>query len=113
MIFWGDNLDRIEHKLDRVLWKLNQVQQVLERTEREVLVAYEAELAAAEAAAKANSDAEDSAEGLFKQLADIIALLKQGTSDPATAARIQALADSINARAAQLAAAVVANTPAA
>ncbi len=99
-------LARIEHNQHVIM-------RVLLRTEGEVIMAYEAELAAAEAAAQANKDAEDSAEGLFTKLAEIIAALKAGSTDPATAARIQSLADALTARAAQLSAAVVANTPAA
>lgn len=69
-------------------------------------------LDAAEAAAKADTDAENAVESLLTTLSKQISDLKTG-SDPATAARIQALADATSARAAQLAAAVTANTPAA
>jgi len=67
----------------------------------------------AEAAAKANSDADDAAETLLLSISAMIADLKDHQSDPATAARIAALSDAINARASKLSAAVVANTPAA
>lgn len=70
-------------------------------------------LTKAEAAAKADSDAENAAETLLTTLSAQIAALKQDGSDPATVARIQALADGLTAKAAALAAAVVANTPAA
>ncbi len=69
-------------------------------------------LAQAEAAARANSEADDAAEALLIAISKMIADLKAAGTDPATIARIQALADALNARAAQLAAAVVANTPA-
>jgi hypothetical protein len=65
----------------------------------------------AEAAAKANSDADDSAEALLVTLAQLIAGLKSGTTDPAQLARIAALSDALTARAGQLSAAVVAGTP--
>lgn len=55
--------------------------------------------------------AEDSAEAAFTRLAQMIADLKTSSTDPATAARIQAAADALRARAAKLAAAVAA-TPA-
>lgn len=66
-------------------------------------------LDAAEAAAKQNTDAEDAALGLLNNLSSQIAELRAG-SDPATAARIQALADALRAKAEALSAAVVANT---
>lgn len=70
-------------------------------------------LTQAEAAAKSNSDAEDAVQTLLTTLSKQIADLKTAGTDPATVARITALSDSINARAAGLSAAVVANTPAA
>lgn len=70
-------------------------------------------LDAAEAAAKADADAETAAMNVIKTLADQIAALKTGVTDPAILARIQALTDATNQRAAALAAAVVAGTPAA
>jgi hexokinase len=103
----------LEARLSRIEHNQHVIMRVLLRTESEVIMAYEAELAAAEAAAKANDDAEDAAEGLFSKLAEIIAALKAGNTDPATAARIQSLADALTARAAQLSAAVVAGTPSA
>ena len=67
----------------------------------------------AEAAAKANSDADDAVESLLTTLAQQIAALQTSQTDPATVTRITALADAINNRASQLSAAVVAGTPAA
>lgn len=67
----------------------------------------------AEAAAKANSDADDSAEKLLIKLAAMIADLKTQTTDPVTVARITALSTALNSRAAQLGVAVVAGTSAA
>ena len=67
----------------------------------------------AEAAAAANSAADDSAEQLLIKLSEMVADLKNHTSDPAVSARITALATAISDRAAKLGAAVVANTPAA
>ena len=98
--------DRIERKLDRALDLLHTIL-------KDVIMAYEAELTAAEAAAKANSDAEDSAEGLLTSLNALIATLKTAQTDPVTAKRITDLTAAITARTAQLAAAVVAGTPAA
>lgn len=62
----------------------------------------------AEASAKAIADSEDAAEASFKALADLIASLKTATTDPATLARINEASALVNARAARLAAAVVA-----
>lgn len=70
-------------------------------------------LTAAEASAKANTDAEDAVIALLGTLSTQIADLKAGTTDAATIARITALSDGLKAKADALAAAVVANTPAA
>ena len=68
----------------------------------------------AEAAATANTNADDAAEALLKSIAQMLKdALATGGADPALTARLMALSNTINARAAQLAAAVVANTPAA
>ena len=69
-------------------------------------------LAAAEAAAKSNADAEDAVITLLGTLSAQIAALAQGSTDPAVTARIQALADGLTAKTDALAAAIVANTPA-
>lgn len=107
--FWGDDLNRIEDKLDRVL---NLLHKVLYKEDK-IMGQLEDALTQAEAQAKANSDAEDAVEALLTALSAQIAALKTNTTDPATIARVQALSDALQARAAQLAAAVVANTPAA
>lgn len=67
----------------------------------------------AEAAAKANSDADDAAEKLLISLAQMITDLKAAGTDPATVARITALSQALTTRASALSAAVVAGTPAA
>ena len=69
-------------------------------------------LTAAEAAAKANSDADDAAEKLLLAIAAEIANLKAAGTDPATVARITALSTALTSRASQLSAAVVAGTAA-
>ena len=107
------DLAHIDKKLDAIVGNQDRILAILKRMEGEILMAYEAELTAAEAAAKANSDAEDSAEGLLTSLNALIATLKTAQTDPATAKRITDLAAAITARTAQLAAAVVAGTPAA
>ena len=66
----------------------------------------------AEAAAQANSEADDAAEKLLITISNMVADLKNHQSDPQTAARIVALSDLIAQRAGKLSAAVVANTPA-
>lgn len=81
---------------------------------QETIMATVAEnLAAAEAAAKANSDAEDSIIAILKAVEVEIAALKAAGTDPATAARIEALATALAARTPVLAAAAIENTPAA
>lgn len=85
---------------------------VLEREEL-IMSALDDALAQAEAAAKANSDADDSAEQLLISISKMIADLKAAGTDPATLARINALSTALTTRASQLSAAVVANTPAA
>jgi hypothetical protein len=78
-----------------------------------IMTAVDDVLTQAETAAHANSDAEDAVMVLLTTLSKAIADLKAGSTDPAVVARIQALADSLTAKAAALAAATVANTPAA
>ena len=102
-MWWWSNEQSVDYKLDEIL-------RVLHRIEREVLVAYEAELTAAEAAAKANSDIDDSVEGVLAAVTALIAGLKNSQTDPATAKRITDLAAAVTARSAQLAAAA-ANVP--
>jgi hypothetical protein len=94
--FWGTKLDRIELKLDRL------TQQLLQ-TQRTVNMAYEAELDAAEAAAKQNSDTDDSVEQILKTVTDPVASLKTQQTDSATAKRISDLAAALTARSSQLA----------
>ncbi len=86
-------------KLDEILRLLH----LLVKGEKIIM----ADLTALEAAVKANTDAEDSALTLITTIAAELAASK---TDPA---KVQALANKLNASAAALAAAVVANTPAA
>lgn len=81
--------------------------------ENEIMSALDDQLTQAEAAAKANADADDAAEKLLLQLAQMITDLKTNGTDPATLARITALSTALTNRASQLSAAVVAGTPAA
>jgi len=98
---WGD----LQAQLNRIEASLAWLKAELVQTERAIKVAYEAELAAAEAAAKANSDTDDSVEQILKVVTDLVASLKTGQTDPATAKRISDLAAALTARSAQLAAA--------
>lgn len=111
MLWFGatDQLDRIERKLDRALVMLTTVL----KQEQSIMAAIDDALANAESAAKSESDAEDAVVALLKTISAQIAALKAAGTDPATVARIQALADGLNAKAAALGAAVVENTPAA
>ncbi len=116
MAWWyPSQLDRIEMqvtllaaKLDAVIYQGAASATELTKLENMVKMAYEAELAAAEAAAKANSDTDDSVEQILKVVTDLVANLKTGTTDPATAKRITDLAAALTARSAQLAAAAAA-----
>jgi len=83
------------------------------KREEYIMSAIEDALTQAEAAAKANSDAEDAAEALLVTISKQIADLKAAGTDPATIARITALSNALSSRASQLSAAVVANTPSA
>lgn len=83
------------------------------RMEHEIMSAISDVLDQAEANAKAESDAEDAAIALLVTLSKAIADLKAAGTDPATVARIQALADGLKAKADALGAAIVANTPSA
>ena len=102
-------VSEVTDRLDVILKKLNLI---LHKEDHIMSVVTDA-LDQAEAAATANASADDSAEKLLVALSQQIADLKTNTTDPATVARISALATAINSRAAQLAAAVVAGTPAA
>lgn len=81
--------------------------------EEMIMSAIDDQLTQAEAAAKANSDADDAAEALLVTISKMVADLKAAGTDPATLARITALSTSLTDRASRLSAAVVANTPAA
>ncbi len=96
------SLDGVHRKLDLIISKENQIMSAMTDA-----------LDQAEAAAKANSDADDAAEKLLVALSAQIAALAAAGTDPATLTRITALADALKARAAQLGTAVAANTPAA
>lgn len=67
----------------------------------------------AEAAAKANSDADDAAEALLLKLVDLYNQAVASSTDPAVVARIAALGTALTDRSTRLATAVTANTPAA
>jgi hypothetical protein len=95
-------LEVLSGKIDLVLLKEN------------IIMSMETDaLDQAEAAATANAAADDSAEQLLITLSKMVADLKANTTDPATVARITALATAISSRASQLGTAVAANTPAA
>jgi hexokinase len=95
-------LEALANKMDRILTK-----------ELTTMSALTDALDKAEAAATANSAADDAAEGLLTTLAGLIADLKANVTDPAQIARIDALSTAIADRASKLSAAVVAGTPAA
>ena len=92
---------------------LERILGTLARLEQHLMSKLTDALDAAEAAAKADADAQNATMNLLAALSAQIADLKVNSTDAATIARIQALADATNQRAAALAAAVVANTPAA
>ena len=73
-------------------------------------MSYETELDAAEAAAKSNSDIDDSVEQILLKVTDLVNSLKGAQTDPATAKRITDLGTALAARAAQLGTAA-ANVP--
>lgn len=91
----------LTEKLDLVLQK-----------EDKIMSAQTDALDQAEAAAKANSDADDSAEALLLKLVDLYNQAVANSSDPAVTDRINALGAAIAGRSSRLSAAVVAGTPA-
>ena len=97
----GAQLDRIEKKLDNVTTNLS-------RMERAAMAQYDAELTALEAQAQANADIEDSAAQTLAAVSELVAQLKQQSTDPATAARITALASALKSHGDGLGAAVAA-----
>ena len=102
---WAEKLDE---KMDLVLKDMGLILQ----RELKIMSQLTDALDAAEAAAKANSDADDSAEKLVLDLTALISTLKSTGTDPATVQRIDALTTALRARAAQLGAAVAAGTAA-
>lgn len=104
-----EKLEHIDRKLDRMIDMIGQVR----TKEDKIMSAITDAVDKMEAAAAANSNADDAAEAMLITLSQQIADLKLGTSDPATIARIEALADAVNARASHLAAAITAVPPAA
>lgn len=105
----NERLGHIEQMLKAVLKKID----LLILGEEIIMTELTDQLDAAEANAKANSDAEDSAMALLIKLSDMIKALGTGSTDPALVARVKALSDGLRAKADALAAAVVAGTPAA
>lgn len=110
MWYWENaDLKRIEGKVDQALALL----QTVLKKETQIMAAIDDAITAAEAAAKSNTDAEDAVMTLLTTLSEQITNLKTAGTDPATVARIQALATTLQAKADALAAAVVAGTPSA
>jgi hypothetical protein len=101
-------LSRIEGKLDSLITNSRN----LFKGELIIMSQLTDALDFAEAAATEDASADESAKGLLIALSEMVAKLKDGSTDPATVARITALASGIKERAGSLAAAVVANTPA-
>lgn len=100
-----------EQQGKQVLSALADIQRRLQRIENkenQIMSVVTDQLDALEANAKAINGADDAAEAAFTKLAQMIADLKTNSTDPATAARIQAVSDELKARAAKLAAAVAA-----
>lgn len=112
-MFWcncsGADVRNIAARLDRIERKIDRLAITTDQTKRELHMAYEAELAALAAQAKANEDQEDSAVQVLGKLADIIAALKTTQTDPATAKAITDLAASLKAHADPLGEAIAAS----
>jgi hypothetical protein len=114
MFYWLDSktVQYVLDAIERIEKRQVAIQNTLNRMEIK-MAAIDDALAAAEAAAKSNEDAEDAVIALLTTLSDQIKTLAAGSTDPAVTARIQALADGLKAKSDALAAAIVANTPAA
>jgi hypothetical protein len=93
-------LQHIDHKLDRMVDMLNQIL----KKEKDIMSAVDDALTQAEAAAKATTDQEDVIIGILTTVTKLINDLKAG-ADPATVARITALASALDAKKDALAAA--------
>lgn len=109
MAWIDEQFDAIRHHLQRIEQKLDAIFNL----EETIMSAIDDALTQAEAAAKANSDADDAAEQLLITISKMVADLKAAGTDPATLARITSLSTALSARASKLSAAVVTNTPAA
>jgi predicted nucleic acid-binding Zn-ribbon protein len=101
----GTRLDRIEAKTQQILDRQVEILALFSRVAEGVLVMSQ-ELDTLTQQVKQNSDAEQSAITLLTKLSDLI---KQNATDPAA---LNKLAADLKGSADQLAAAVVANTPA-
>ena len=113
MSWESDQFDAIQLQLEAIRSHLHRIEQKIDANQETIMSALDDALTSAEAAAKQNSDAEDAVETLLTTLSSQIAALKTAGTDPATVARIQALSTALTAKASALAAAGVANTPAA
>lgn len=107
--FGSDNwVKDLDAQLDRIEKKLDKLTSNIARMEIAAMAQYDAELTALEAQAQANADIEDSAAQTLVAVSDLVAQLKQQGTDPATAARISALASALKAHGDPLGAAVAA-----
>lgn len=105
----GDRLHAVEKKLDRIIILLSALTTIQKREfslTMKTLEDLQTDVAA-------ETDATKAAATLLSNLSKQIADLKTTQTDPATAAKIDALAASVEGATADLAAAVTANTPAA
>jgi hypothetical protein len=104
------HLNRMEWKIDR---SFQGIMQSVDELGDDLMSALTDALDFAEQTASEDTAADESAKALLITLSDMVKALGNGVNDPALVARITALGDGIKSRAASLAAAVVANTPAA
>ncbi len=101
-LFWPFSV--LDNKLDAIIAN----QDAAKKRELKIMSDVTDALDQLETQAKAIDGAEASAEASFTALAALIASLKLPTTDPATAARITAVSNDLQAKAAALAAAVAA-----
>lgn len=120
----GDPSRKHQPTLLEIKEQLNLIQRMIERSYQGIMTSVDelgeivmSELSDAldfaEQTAAEDASADNSAKALLITLSDMVKALGNGVNDPALVARIKALGDGIRARAADLSAAVVANTPAA
>lgn len=102
------HLETMEVRLSRRLDRIEAYLSIINHKENVVMSDLTDALDRLEAEELRDTDAEEAAKAAFNRLAQMIADLKMGSTDPAMIARISALSDAVAAKADSMAAAVAA-----